>query len=275
MRGPDKKTLRLGHWTASPLTTQSQHSLRSLLCQPDVLTRLGVVLVATLLLSALAYGWGLPLPYRIGEVWAHDVEARVSFSLYDDTLTEHARDKAVQKLPPKLRDDPAARARAIASVEPVYKHYGAGTVIIQRGQQITEDQRNLMREETKAFQGSLQFAHKAKRFLALFLLMGLMATLVVLYVVRYQSKLAQDLGMIVRVCTLLVATHFFWLLLSRPPWHAGLLPLTFTAMVLAIAFRPQFALLICFSFCIALTASKGNNMAICSCRWAGRRWPSC
>src|SRR5262249_40512150 len=39
-----------------------------------------------------------------------------------------------------------------------------------------------------------------------------------------------------------------------------LIPLTFTAMVLTIAYRPPFALLTSFSFCIALTASKGNNM---------------
>src|SRR5262249_55792149 len=135
-----------------------------------------------------------------------------------------------------------------------------GMDIIKRGQAITEEQRNLMREETRAFQRSLRFHHKAERFLALFLLMSLMATLVVLYVVRYQPKLAQNTTQIARVCVLLVATHFLWLVLSRPPWHAGLVPLTFTAMVLAIAYRPPFALLVCFSFSIALTASKGNNM---------------
>src|SRR2546423_13878684 len=90
--------------------------------------------------------------------------------------------------------------------------------------------------------------------------MGLMALLVVLYVNRYQPKLAENTDQIAKVCALLVLTELFWLVLSRPPWHAGLVPLTVCAMVLAIVFRPPFALLMCFSFSIALTAARGNNM---------------
>lgn len=255
-----KKHSRLGHWTPSPLTTTTAASRWTFLRDAAVRTRLAVVLLATLVLTGLAYGWGLPLPYRIGEVWAHDVEARVPFQAVDQAATDKARNQWIRSLPPHERDDPSSWVRACAAIPPRFKEYPAGRVIIPRGQKISEEQRNLMRAETRAFQSSLQFRHKLQRVLALFMLMGLMATLVVLYVVRYQPKLAQDTGQIVKVCGLLVATHFLWLLLSRPPWHAGLVPLTFTAMVLAIAYRPPFALLVCFSFCIALTASKGNNM---------------
>src|SRR5205823_11259780 len=117
--------------------------------------------------TTLAYGWGLPLPYRIGEVWAHDVEARVKFD--HDGRT-------------------------------VYP----GDVIIKRGEVITEEQRNLVREETREFERSDLYGlpHKLQRILALFLIMSLMATLVVLHVVRYQPKLAQDTAQIVKVCAL-------------------------------------------------------------------------
>src|SRR5436190_13733403 len=136
-----KKHSRLGHWTPSPLSTNDQGSRWLVLRDRDARIRLGVVVLATLVLTALAYGWGLPLPYRIGEVWAHDVEARVDF-IVDG------------------------------------KPYSAGDVIIKRGQKITEEQRNLMREETRAFEHSplFEFHHKLQRVLALFLLMSLMAT---------------------------------------------------------------------------------------------------
>src|SRR5262249_42662688 len=101
---------------------------------------------------------------------------------------------------------------------------------------------------------------KTRRALALFLMMSLMAVLVVLYVVRFQHKLARNTSHIIKVCSLMVVTYLAWLTLARPPWHAGLVPLTATAMVLAIAYRPQFALMLCFSFSIVATASRGNGI---------------
>lgn len=255
-----KKTSRLGHWTGPAVVPQSKGTPWTNLFRRDVLARVGVVLATIVVLTTLAYGWGVPLPYRIGERWAHDVRARVTFHYVDESRTDDLRQEAVKNLDPKLRDDPVARERAREAVPVFIAQVNQNDVLISAGRPITADERSLMREETRAFQKSLKFQQKARRVIALLLLMGLMTLLVVLYVVRYQPKLAQNTAMIIKVCVLLAATQFFWQLLARPPWHAGLVPLTVTAMVLAIVFRPPFALLICFSFSIALTASRGNNM---------------
>src|SRR5205823_3489746 len=93
----------------------------------------------------------------------------------------------------------------------------------------------------------------ARRGLAMFLVMSLLAALVVLYVVRFQPGLAQSLPKILAICGLVVVTLALGFLLSRPPWYAVIIPLTVTAMVLTIAYNPQFALLMSFSLALATT----------------------
>jgi hypothetical protein len=50
------------------------------------------------------------------------------------------------------------------------------------------------------------------------------------------------------------------LLLSRPPWFAVIIPLTFTAMILTIVYNPQFALLMSFSLALATTVALNNGL---------------
>src|SRR5262249_2025850 len=100
---------------------------------------------------------------------------------------------------------------------------------------------------------SLGPADHVRRGLALFLILGLVATMVTLYVARFQVGLAQNLGTICGVCLLVLATLGLGAMLNRPPWHAAFIPLTMTAMVLTLAYNPQFALLMSFSLAVAMT----------------------
>ena len=61
------------------------------------------------------------------------------------------------------------------------------------------------------------------------------------------AGLAESLPSIAGVCVLVVVTLGLALLLSRPPWHAEFVPLTLTALILTLAYNPQFALLMSFS----------------------------
>ena len=97
--------------------------------------------------------------------------------------------------------------------------------------------------------------------MAMFLVMSLLAALVVLYVARFQSALAQSLPKIVAICALVIATLALGFVLSRPPWYAVIIPLTLTAMVLTIAYNPQFALLMSFLLMASLAASISRTAA--------------
>ena len=257
---PQKKPSRLGQWDGPRHSSRNPASLLAGLRQRPTLLRVGLVFAATVVFTALAYCWGPPFPYRLGEVWAHDVRARVAFDFEDSDKTEIARKAWIKDSPQELREDPRIQELARRAVKPVIDNYPENTILLQRLQEIGDNQLDLLKAETRAYHHSLPPGRKFRRAAALFLLMGLMASLVVLYVVRFQPTLARSTPQVLKVCVLLALTHLLWLALSRPPFHAGLVPLTATAMVLAIAYRPQLALLVCFSFSMALTASRGQGM---------------
>src|SRR5947209_1055542 len=165
-----KKVSRLGQWDGPRRSSRGHASLLAGLAQRPALVRIGVVLAAIVVLTALSYCWGPPCPYRIGEVWAHDIRARVCFQVEDADKTEERREAAIKNLPPEQRDDPAIWAKVRKWVAPVMEPYHAGTVLLQRGQQITEAQRNLLTAEAQAYHSSLDFKSQVRRAVALLLL---------------------------------------------------------------------------------------------------------
>ncbi len=121
---------------------------------------------------------------------------------------------------------------------PVVDHYPLGTLIVPRGQPITEQQLTLLHEEAQAYLESSGWTDHIRRGIAQFLVLSLLAMIVVLYVVRFQQGLAESLPKIIGVCTLVLLTLVLGLLFSRPPYHAVLVPLTVTALILTIAYNP-------------------------------------
>src|SRR5262245_13476542 len=80
MSSSSKRTSRLSQWDGPRRSTRCHESLLAGLRNRPALGRIGIVLAATLALTALAFFWGPPFPYRSGEVWAHEVRARVTFT---------------------------------------------------------------------------------------------------------------------------------------------------------------------------------------------------
>src|SRR5438067_3878820 len=201
-----KKNARLGQWDGRRRSSRSEEPVLPCLWQRPVLLRLAPVLAAALLVTFLAYEWGTPLPYRVGQVYPRDLRVRAYFELVNQTQTEHARDEAVESLPPDLSEDPQAREAARLAVPPVVEKYSPGMLLMPRGQPLTERQLTLLEEEYRAFQRGLGTADHARRAVALFLVMGMLSVVVVLYVVRFQPGLAESLTKIATVCVLVVVT---------------------------------------------------------------------
>src|SRR5262249_5384466 len=100
-----------------------------------------------------------------------------------------------------------------------------------------------------------------RRGLALFLVFTLLAGVVVIYVGRFQQGLAQSMPKLLGVCALVVLTLVLGLLLSRTTWHAVLIPLTVTALILTIAYNAQLALLMSLSLTLAMIVTLGGNLS--------------
>ncbi len=260
MFGPLKRSPRLGQWNGPKRLAPHAFQAFYRLTRGPTLARLGVVLLTVAATTALAAWWGPPLSFRPGEVRGRDLRTRVFFEVVNDAQTQRLRDEAVEKLPPPLRDDPVACERARQDVAPVFDRYPPGTPLVQAGQPITEAQVALLEEENRAFQRGQGRREGLRRGAGLFLVLSLLAGVVVLYVYRFQQALADSLARVVGVCALMWVTLALGLLLSRPPWEAVLLPLTVAAVIVTLAFTPQFALLMSFSLALATTVSLGTGV---------------
>ncbi len=259
MFGPIKKASRLGQWN-DRRDSLHRGGWQPPWCNRPVLLRLGVVLATAVVVTLMTYAWGPPFPYRIGEIYPHDLRVRVAFDIVNQPQTDWRREEAVQELPPEEGDDPAAREEVRQAVSPVVEHYPVGMPLVRRGQPIRVHDLMHLWEEHRAYRDSLGWADHARRGFALFLVISLLAALVVLYVVRFQASLAQSLPKIVGVGVLIVLAVAAGLWLARPPWQAVLIPLTIAAMILTLAYNPQFALLMSFSLTLLMVLALGTNL---------------
>jgi cyclic-di-AMP phosphodiesterase PgpH len=216
-----RKPSRLAQWNGRRRSSRGEEPVLPQLWEFPALVRLAVVLATMLAVTLLAYWWGPPLPYRLGEIYPNDLRVRAGLELPN---------------------------------QPV------GAALVGRGEPITEEQLTLLQAEHAAYWRSLKPRDHAQRGLALFLVMSLLAALVVLYSVRFQQALAQSFSKIAGVCALVILTEALALVLNGPPWHAALVPLTLAAMVLTIAYNPQFALLMSVSLSLATTVALGIGL---------------
>jgi putative nucleotidyltransferase with HDIG domain len=235
MVGTTKKLSRLGHWNGRRRSGREQAGL----WQRPAVARLAIVAMTTVVITVMAWYGGPPLAYRVGEVYPFELRVRTAFVVLNQVELVN------QPLP---KPAPAASGRAAPGNppdhKPVVETYPAGYLIVPRGEPITPRQLVLLEEEHRAYLRSLAPREGARRGVALLVVFGLLSGLVVLYVARFQPALADNLPGISSVCLLVVLTVGLVLLLQKPPWHAALIPLTMTAMILAIAFNPPFALLV-------------------------------
>ncbi len=257
---PQKKPTRIGAWNGRRRSSRSEEPLLSQLNRSSTLLRLGCVLATALGATLLAFVWGTPQPHRVGEISPHDLRARVTFDIVNAVKTEQARSAAVDALPPDERTEGRVAA-ARDAVAPVVDHYPQGSLLVQRGQPVTEAQYVLLEVESDAYLNSRDLGEQLNRGVALFMLLTLLSMLVVIYVVRFQHGLARSLPKVVGVCALVMLTLVLGLLLNHAPWCAVLVPLTVTALILTIAYNPQFALLMSLSLTLAMQITVGGRLS--------------
>ena len=223
MFGGIKKPSRLSQWKASRHSSRNGKLVLAHLGKQSVLLRLACVLLTAVCAAWLANTVGVSFPYRVGEVSSSDLRARVAFEM-------------------------------------INRRYEPGTLLVQHGQPISEQQRAQLLAEHQAYRHSLGQSARLRNVTAMLLVMGVLSVVVVLYVLRFQPALGQSLSKTTAIGLLVVSTLAFGLLLSQPPWHAGVIPLTVTALIMTLVYGPQFALLLSFSLALAMTVALGMDL---------------
>lgn len=273
-----KKPSRIGQWDGRRRSSRSDEPIWPQLANRPALLRLAAVLLTTLLVTLAAFHWGPTQAPRVGQVCTHDLRSRLDFRVVDQIQTARQREAAVETLPEHLRSDPHAVEAVRSSVPICYDEFPQGSLLVQRGRPITRQQHQILHAERRAFQKSLTTTDHWRRGSSLFLVFTLLATVVVIYVVRFQPALAQSMPKAIGVCALVLLTILSGMLLSMASWHTILIPLTIAAFIFTIAYNPQFALLmsLCLTFGMIvalggqltdlLVAVGGQTMAILSLR---------
>jgi putative nucleotidyltransferase with HDIG domain len=256
-----KKSSRIGQWNGRRRSSRSDEPVLPYLLQRAVLLRLGAVLLTVLGATYLANSWGGPLSFRVGEVRSYDLRSRVYFEVVDNEATARRRDEIIQLLPPEKQRDHQFCEQLRRNIPPVMKPYPPGTLMVERNTALTDSQYDLLQAERKAFWSSLGHGRHARRGISLFLVFVLLALLVVLYVVRFQQGLASSLHKITGVCALVLLTLVLGSILSQVSWHAILIPLTVTALILTIAYNPPFALLMSLSLTLAMIVTLSGSLS--------------
>ncbi len=181
------------------------------------------------------------LPFRVGEVFARDLRARIEFELHNVPAADHAGDDSE------------------VDSSPIVKRFPAGTLLARRKEPITETQLAILHVEAQSLRSSLRFMDHLRRALSLLMIHLLLCAVVAIYIARYQVAVAKNLPRLIGVAGLAVLTLTLSLLLAHAPWHAAIIPLTVAAMAVTIVFNPPFALLLSFSLSLATTLALGQG----------------
>lgn len=154
------------------------------------------------------------------------------------------------------------RREAQASVPEKFDTWHRHDLLVPQGQEITEEQILLLREEHAQANRDRTSGERARRAGAILILSAATIALLGYYVARHEPVIAPSLRRISLICGLSVGALLVARLAAIQSWNAELAPIAIAAMILAIAYNPHFALMVTFGLSvlmsIALDAGIGH-----------------
>jgi putative nucleotidyltransferase with HDIG domain len=159
------------------------------------------------------------------------------------------------------RGTAAARKAARDAVREVYDTYERGDLLVEQDQPLTEDHLVLLRREHQVANDSLKLGARLRRAASVAVLVGALVALIGYYVHRHEPRIARSTARIAALCGLAVAAMAVARLLALQPWDAELIPVALTAMILAIAYNPHFALMTAFALCVLTSLALGAGLS--------------
>jgi putative nucleotidyltransferase with HDIG domain len=167
---------------------------------------------------------------------------------------------------PTLTYEPEVTARlrdqARSRVEERYDTFSRGDVLVEQGQSIGEEQLILLRMEHEEARKSLSLIERVRRGLGI---LGLVAALFFLsgyYVYWHEPKIAGELRHVATSCGLIVLSLAVVRSLANQTWNAEVVPVAIGAMVLAIAYNPNFSLIATFGLSVLTCIALGGGIGL-------------
>lgn len=255
-----KKPARLERWDGRKRSSRNAEPIWRQIGHRSSLVRLGLVLSTTVALTVLVTCWGHPFPYRVGQQIDHDLAVRVEFTRKDtiDNSPSTLPTQVVSTVPVTTANQDENYSGGKVSVKEVYRK---GNILVPAQQPISELQLALLKQEFHAYRESRGIWETCQRGMALFLLFTLFGGSISLYVYRFQPELAQNPATIVGIGTFVVGMVALGLMASLAPWHALTLPITILAVIIALAFNPQFSMLLSTIVALIMVLALGLSLS--------------
>lgn len=142
------------------------------------------------------------------------------------------------------------RQQASEEVELQYDFFPADTVLIPAGSQVTAENQRLLRHEFEAYEQEVTGSGRALRVVGAVVMLMALVTMMGLYIASAEPELRNDptqLLALIAMSGLAVAAAG---VMSVDPWHAEIIPVMATVIVVAIVHNRALAILVGFSLSI-------------------------
>jgi putative nucleotidyltransferase with HDIG domain len=159
------------------------------------------------------------------------------------------------------RGTAAARKAARDAVQEEYDPYERGDLLVEQEQPLTADHLELLRREHQVAVQTMTTAGRLRRAGAVVVIVGALFALIGYYISRHEPRLARSLPRIGSLCGLIVGSIGLARLLALQPWDAEVIPVALSAMILAIAYNPHFALIVAFALALLTSLALGGGLA--------------
>jgi putative nucleotidyltransferase with HDIG domain len=173
-------------------------------------------------------------------------------------LAEKLADTPTLTLDERLTSEQREVARR--KVLEVNVSYKRGEVLVEQDKEIGPEHLMLLKKEHESTLASLTFDAKLRRGLSIVVIVASLFLMTGFFVVRHEPKLASDLKRIAIACGLIVAAMATVRLLGDQSWDAELVPVAIAAMILAVAYNPNFALTVTFGLSVMTTMIMGAGI---------------
>jgi len=207
---------------------------------------------------------------QVSEVVLVEAKARLKTRLKDELGEGPFIDRIFAWIEPRLsgtleidRDGTdRAKREAVEKTPPQFVRYAAGDVIAEANAPVSSDGLVLLRREHDEY---LRQRDTRQRLARTFSMLGLFAAMFALsgfYVHLHHRRLLTDIGDVLTLVGLSLATVVLCMLVSNDAWQAEIVPLLIFAMTVAIAYDEDLALL--FTAEVALVVVEGLGWGLAS-----------
>ncbi len=179
----------------------------------------------------------------------------VLFQLLADRIDSRPTLTYEPEITAKLRD------QARASVSDHFDTYTQSEVLVEQGQPISEEQLILLKMEHEAGRLALTLGDRLRRAVGILGLVTALFLLTAYYIFWHEPRIAGDLKHIATVCGLAVLCLATVRLLANQTWNAEIVPVAIAAMIFAIAYGPNFALMASFGLSLLTCMTLGSGIS--------------